>query len=166
MQINIVSVSQEDRGKYQMLEVIYKSDGKVSNKKLMSFNYPEVFQTLKKAKPNDSFEVKTAKNDKNFWDWISITEAGAAAPSNSGGNQVVNASPRSTYETPEERAFRQVLIVRQSSVSNAIEHLKLNTKKIPTVEEVIQVAKQFEDYVYSRTSSNAAGLNELVDDVI
>ena len=56
-------------------------------------------------------------------------------------------SPKSTYETPEERAKRQVLIVRQSSLSSAIELLKTD-KKSPTVPEVLQVAKQFEAYVF------------------
>lgn len=53
-------------------------------------------------------------------------------------------SPKSTYETPEERAKKQVYIVRQSSITNAIA-LKGNKA---SVEEIINVAKQFETFVF------------------
>jgi hypothetical protein len=57
-----------------------------------------------------------------------------------------NPSPKSTYETPEERAARQVLIVRQSSISSAVEFAVAHKVKDP--QEVIAIAKQFEDYVF------------------
>lgn len=152
MNVEVLSVSVEDKGKYKMAEVAYKgSDGKVTSKKLMSFNYPDVFKAFIDAKQGNTFSVEMQKNEKGYWDWVSAS-AGAAtsksAPSVSG-----NPSPKSTYETAEERANRQVLIVRQSSLSNAIEFLGLNTKKVPAVQEVVEVAKFFEDYVFGKTSS-------------
>ena len=168
MRIDIIAVAVEDRGKYKMAEVTYKSDGKTSAKKIMSFGAAaEVFKVLSNAQPGQTFDVTSQKNDKGYWDWVSISQGGVAqASSNSGGSSsVANPAPRSNYETPEERAQRQVLIVRQSSLSSAIEHLKANTKKVPTIEEVISVARQFEDYVFGRVVNQAAGIPELTDDL-
>jgi len=150
--VEVLSVSVEDKGKYKMAEVAYKGqDGKVTSKKLMSFNYPEVFKTFADAKQGNVFSVEMVKNDKGYWDWISAVVGGQQsskpAPSSTG-----NASPKSTYETAEERANRQVLIVRQSSLSNAVEFLGLNTKKIPSAQEVVEVASFFESYVFGKTS--------------
>jgi len=149
MNVEVLSVSVEDKGKYKMAEVAYKGgDGKVTSKKLMSFNHPEVFKTFADAKQGNVFTVESEKNDKGYWDWISASIGGAmqkSAPSVSG-----NPSPKSTYETADERANRQVLIVRQSSLSNAVEFLGLNNKKIPSVQEVVEVAKYFESYVFGK----------------
>lgn len=159
--VEVLSVSVEDKGKYRMCEVAYKgNDGKITSKKLMSFNYPEVFNSFANAKQGNVFSVEMVKNDKGYWDWTTATTGGAMskpAPASIG-----NASPKSTYETAEERANRQVLIVRQSSLSNAVEFLGLNTKKIPTAQEVVEVASFFESYVFGKTSKPEA-VDEFVD---
>lgn len=167
MQVEVLSVSVEDKGKYKMAEVAYKGgDGKVTSKKLMSFNHPEVFKTFADAKQGNVFSVEMVKNDKGYWDWISAS-AGQAAGAKTAPTSTGNASPKSTYETAEERANRQVLIVRQSSLSNAIEFLGLNTKKVPSVQEVVEVATFFENYVFGKTSSPSADVMEdLESDII
>jgi hypothetical protein len=165
MQVEVLSVSVEEKGKYKMAEVAYKGgDGKVTSKKLMSFNHPEVFKTFADAKQGAVFQVESQKNDKGYWDWISASIGGAVAKASP---TTGNASPKSTYETAEERANRQVLIVRQSSLSNAVEFLGLNTKKIPSVQEVVEVATFFENYVFGKTSSPSADVMEdLESDII
>jgi len=150
MNVEVLSVSVEDKGKYKMAEVAYKgNDGKVTSKKLMSFTRPDVFNTFASAKQGNVFSVESEKNEKGYWDWVSVTTGGAAtkAAPTSG-----NATPKSTYETAEERANRQVLIVRQSSLSSAIGALGLNTKKVPTIQEIVEVATFFENYVFGKTS--------------
>ncbi len=166
MQITVVNVSVEDKGKYKMAEVFYKDgSGKASSKKLMSFGAGEpAFKVLSQAQAGTSFEVTAQKNDKGYWDWVAVAPAGQAAPASAGGSGG-NPSPRSTYETAEERAARQLLIVRQSSVSNAIEYYGLNSKKTPSVEEVLLVARQFEDFVFGKNSEKAAGITDLADDI-
>jgi hypothetical protein len=164
MQIEVLSTSVEDKGKYKQLEVAYKGgDGKVSSKKIMSFAAPDVFKLLSSSKQGDAFDVTTVKNDKGYWDWTTVT------PGTGSGGAVKAAgspAPRSTYETPEERANRQVLIVRQSSVSSAIEFYKLNSKKQPSIDEVISVAKSFEDYVFGKKSSPTMdSITEMEDDI-
>lgn len=165
MQVEVLSVSVEDKGKYKMAEVAYKGgDGKVTSKKLMSFNHPDVFKIFADAKQGNVFQVESQKNDKGYWDWISASIGGAVAKATPTAG---NASPKSTYETAEERANRQVLIVRQSSLSNAVEFLGLNTKKVPSVQEVVEVATFFENYVFGKTSSPSADVMEdLESDII
>jgi hypothetical protein len=54
-----------------------------------------------------------------------------------------------SWETPEERALKQVYIVRQSSIANAIALLAVEGPGItPDVEWVIATAKTFENYVF------------------
>jgi len=164
MQIELVSVSVEDKGKYSMALVAYRENGQLKEKKLMSFGGGAgAFKVLTKASQGQVYTITTVKNDKGYWDWTEAT-LGTAAPAQ-GGGQVATASPKSTYETAEERANRQVLIVRQSNISSAIEFLKLNPKKTPTTAEVLEVAKQFEAYVFGRKEESAGGLAELEDDV-
>ena len=56
-------------------------------------------------------------------------------------------SPKSTYETPEERAARQRLIVRQSCLSNAVETLKVDKKGVdPT--EALKLAERYVGWVF------------------
>lgn len=166
MQIEVLSTSVEDKGKYKQLEVAYKGgDGKVSSKKIMSFAAPDVFKVLANSKQGDFFDVTTVKNDKGYWDWTSATNGSASGFVKAATTS--SPTPRSTYETAEERAARQVLIVRQSSVSNAIEFYKLNAKKQPSTQEIVEVAKFFEDYVFGKntTPKSDGGLSEMTDDI-
>lgn len=149
MRIEIVDVKTENKGKWRVASVTYKSDtGRVDAKNVMSFTFKDVFNTLSEAKHGDVFDVTTIKNDKGYWDWTEITAAGkntGAASATAGVAKAV----RSSYETPEERAKRQVYIVRQSSISAAVELAALNKAKGPVTEaDIINSAKQFEGYVF------------------
>ena len=147
--VKVLGVEEENKGKYQMLTVSYKdvNQGKVAEKKLISFNAKDVYAAFKNANAGDQFDVEIQKNDKGYWDWISIGKPGAAPSVASGATKTTgNAAPKSSYETAEERAARQVMIVRQSSLSTAATVLKTD-KKQPTGDEVIALAKEFEAYV-------------------
>ena len=165
MIVNVLTTSTEDKGKYKMMEVVYKSaDGKAATKKLMSFTFPDVFKFFTSVKAGDAVNVTTVKNDKGFWDWT--------AASNSSGEESVskpaagNATPRSTYETADERAARQVLIVRQSTLSNALEYYKLAGKKAPSIQEIMEVANTFENHVFGRKDKpKDIDITELEDDI-
>jgi hypothetical protein len=94
---------------------------------------------------------------------VSAVKAGAvltpvpAQPANRGlstGSVSSIVSPKSTYETPEERAKKQIYIVRQSSIGSAIDMLSVGSKSPPKVDEVIAVAKQFEEYVFNMFPSS------------
>lgn len=147
MQIEILDVKVENKGKYNVANVSFKrDDGKVDGKNIMSFTYKEVFKTLSQAKLGDRFNVKAEKNDKGYWDWVEVEAAGKNTnPSSTESRTTV----RSNFETPEERARRQVYIVRQSSLSAAIELAGLNKAKSPiTEEDIIASARKLEAYVF------------------
>ena len=147
-----------EKGSYQSLVVTYKNlaDGKPDSKKMLSFDKDSkaAFKALTGAKDGDIFDVVSEKVG-DYWKWKSASMAGksngvANAPTTGGYKGTT--SPKSTYETPEERAKRQVYIVRQSSIANAIDTLKTD-KKVPTVAEVIDVARQYEAFVFGNDST-------------
>jgi hypothetical protein len=161
--IKVLSVSEENKGKYNQLTVAYKDigQGKVAEKKLMSFLNKEVYATIKEGEGKE-FEVSMQKNDKGYWDWISIGAPGTVAPATAAKTGGGNAAPKSSYETAEERAKRQVMIVRQSSLSTAADVLK-SEKKPPTGADVIALAKEFEAYVLDLNEAKAAPTKSLAD---
>lgn len=169
MQIRITFINgdvtpQPAKGKgkpYNMLEVTYKDDnGQTKTKKLMSFSNPAVFSTLKDASKGDVFDIEMEKNGE-YWNWTSVTSVDgsvASAPSSGAGFQkaATTAPPgRSNFETPEERALRQRLIVRQSSLAQAIEWTKLcqevsGEPGLLNHETMLVLAEQFYDWVYKK----------------
>jgi len=174
MNITILSVDIKTvptaKGSYQTADVAYKNNsfqGKVEGKKVMSFGATkDSFSILALAQPGESYEVTIVKNDKGYNDWVSMAkaEAGANSPAVSApaGGKAPAATPRSTYETPEERAQRQVLIVRQSSLSAAVNLLLAGAKTPPPVENVLALAKQFEDFVFGKQALGP--ISEMSDD--
>ena len=161
MIIQIIAVEQgtakSKAGKdYQFLEVAYKNKSfqdKVESKKHNQFGDKTVFNTLKDAQTGEVYTINRVKEGE-YWQWIGIT-SGTVSSGDSAGNQSSNGSaksagnpvPKSNYETAEERAKRQVYIIRQSSISSAIETLKTD-KKSPSVQEVLEVAKKYEQFVF------------------
>lgn len=116
------------------------------------------------AQPGDTFEIEVKKNDRGYNDWVSAVKGGAPTASNvntsprttpTASPSGATAAPRSNYETPEERAKKQVYIVRQSSISNAVDLLSVGQKSTPDVDKVLEVAKRFEDYVFGAQVSDA-----------
>jgi len=151
MQIQIVSVSKPEwkekagsKAKWQEITLTYVSGGKTSAKKILSFS--PVFTAMKEAEGGDQFDIEMVKEG-DFWNWMKATKVDtAAAPfAVDAPKQVTRPS---TYETAEERAKKQVYIIRQSSLANAISLLAANGGKKNTVEEVIVTAQQLADFVF------------------
>ena len=138
----------------QQLEVAYKNNtfgGKVESKKLFGFgaNKP-AFEALTGAAQGSSFDITVSKNDAGYNDWTSCKPAGATAPATPSSTGQVNEAKvqvKSTYETPEERAKKQVYIIRQSSISSAISALGVGAKSAPTSDAVLQLADVFFQWV-------------------
>jgi len=156
-----VGTAKSKAGKdYEFVEVTYKNKSfqdKVESKKHNQYGDKNVFNALKEAKNGDVFTILRNKDDAGFWQWIGIESGANSAPSAAAPsanraapaatNSAPTAAPRSNFETPEERAKRQIFIVRQSSIGHAVELLKTE-KKVPSVDEVLDVAKRFEIYVF------------------
>jgi hypothetical protein len=151
VQIEIVAVGVENKGKYRVASVTYKNteSGKVDAKKVMSFTYPDAFKTLSESKQGDVFDVTAQKNDKGYWDWIQVAPAGknTGAEATKQGYAKATSTSRD-FETSEERAKKQVYIVRQSSISAAVELAKLNQSDGASPDDIIRMAKEFEAYVF------------------
>jgi len=159
MQIEVIKVDVESKGKYKVATVSFKGpEGKVEQKNLISFgDSKEAYDKFVEATQGDLFEVTptqiAGKDGKEYWHWKNPTVVGKAGVSQPGASRVaLTVSPRSTYETPEERAKKQVYIVRQSSIGAAIELLALAKTTKATVEAVLDVAQQFEDYVFGNNA--------------
>lgn len=81
-------------------------------------------------------------------------------------------SPRSNYETPEERAQRQVYIIRQSSLATAVNFYNHDgfKKAAPDPETIIAIAKEFENYVmgneFPQEEKDFTGLEDDVDGIV
>ena len=147
MKVNIqeVTVSTVNQGKknYQIAEVVYTSDrGENKNKKIMSFGNPAVFAVLSKQ-PRGWHNVET--EGAPYYNWSSIEAANDAAPA----ADVVKSGTvsKSTYETAEERKIKQLYIIKQSSISNAIEFMSKQGGEFD-VNDVLGVAQKFVDYIY------------------
>jgi len=173
MFIEIVDVVREEKpssngkGTYGALTVTYRSNGKIAEKKLMSFANPTVFKYFEKAVKGDTVDVTSVKNEKTgYWDWTGIGtgEAQVATPSSANTSATTRVTG-SNYETKEERAVKQRYIVRQSSVANAISALAISAKSTPKSGEIITLAKQFEEYVFSIPSALDMLVNELESDI-
>lgn len=165
MNITIVNVDVTTPAgkKYNQAEVIFKNEsGQVQNKKLFSFNNPSVFAALKDAKSGDQFSITQVKNDKGYWDWTAASSgasapASQAAPATAAPSRQVN----SNYETKEERAFRQRLIVRQSSLSSAVACLSPGAKSSLDPDAVLALAERFNEWVFKEPDLFFEGPNDL-----
>lgn len=150
--INGVDVSKDPKG-YMRAEVKFTREGKDETRKILSFASPAVFASLTAFKtfPVD-VNVRMEKNEKtNYWDWKEIEIQPKMEQNETAQATTRGVTYKSTYETPEERARKQVYIIRQSSVSTAVELAKAQAPKGTTksVEEVILEAKVIEKYVFS-----------------
>ena len=148
--------------KYKVCELGYKTeDGKVKGMKIFGFgDYKEVFDVAAKATNGDVLEANFRQNDKGFWEFNELTNTGermaetaeTKASGKSTTGAMMGASARGNWETSDERAARQVMIVRQSSLSNAIAMVAANNPKGAGVQAdvVIGIAKVFEEYVLDK----------------
>lgn len=159
LKIRVIDVSEpESKGtgnrRYQQIQLTYRSlnDDKVGSKNLLSFSFPEVYKALSQSKKDDQFDVTLEKNDKGFWDWCGLGESGSDVSEPQASNAVEKSAKavsypasKSTYETPEERAVKQRLIVRQSSLAQAI--ILLGGSKADK-NAVFILADEFVDWIY------------------
>ncbi len=160
MQIELVKVGEVvNDGKYAKMDVFYIREGKAANRKLVSIGKTkDVMQELTNFKAGDIVDVDLEKvadpkdATKSFYNWVGIKlgEKQEAAT-------VAKAAyvAKSTYETPEERARKQVYIVRQSSLANAIEFLGPRSSKV-TKEDVFALAEEFSGFVFQTYTPEAA----------
>lgn len=156
MQIELLEVGRASKkDKYFILPIKYKDlgNGKEFDRKIYSFN-SDAYKVLKGASVGDIYSVDLKKDDNGYWQWENVEkdDVVADAPKKSTTEAKVG-TVRSTYETPEERAKRQLYITRQWAVNAAIEFLKMGeVTQSASLEGVLDVAKKLEAHV-QRVSS-------------
>lgn len=156
-------------GNYNFVDINYKrlDNGKVEGKRVVDFSNKDVFNFAKQIQAEQEYQVTVDKDAKGYWQWVGIGLPGAVVEDNSSTKETTytprsasgpaskpsNSTPvRSTYETPEERAIRQRLIVAQSSVSNAIEMTKAGTD----IDHILDTADTIFRYVIAKGSPDVA----------
>lgn len=148
-EVNVEFVKNGKNG-YEVANVNYLYKGDAKTTKIMSFSNPQVFKDVQKY-VNKTVNVETTQNGK-YTNWAKIELVDDSSNANSpvaSGSKPGSTPVRSTYETPEERAQRQLMIVRQSSISNALTYLhQTQPAGEYGVNEVIDIAQDFVDFVY------------------
>ena len=147
---------------YQQLEVTYKNltFNKVESKKLMPFGENKgAFDALVNSKAGEVYEITVVKNAQGYNDWPTVVQA---APDNEAATSLPAASKggttfpvKSTYETPEERAKKQVYIIKQSSINAAVASLSPGAKSALSFDAVTNLAEQYTKWVLSDAFSEA-----------
>lgn len=182
IQLEIISVGAPQtiptkNGKsYQAIEVAYKKDGKIEGKKIMSFTNPAVFKAVQGFSQGDFITVTTEKNEAGYWQWEGVSKGDAtAAPTATPQSAAATGggttkSTGTSWETKEERAAKQIMIVRQSSISSAVALANATGDKKSSADSIIRVAQEFEAYVMdtsppAATKSAMDEMLEMEDDV-
>jgi len=164
MKIRVIKTEVTDKGKFKLNKVTYRNleTGKTLSANLPSFKSPEVFEVFTKAVADSTWDVKVEK-DGDFWVWTKAEElkdvpAEVASPAPTGRK---GTSTDRDWETAQERAVRQILIVRQSSIDRAMEFGE--QKDLDTV---FVLASKIEDWVlrgFQKQLSEKAGEDTPLD---
>lgn len=139
------------RSVYSIANVVYTFKGQQKEQKLFSFSNPQVFKDVQTYKGQE-VSVEVAKNDKGYDQWAKISPAGAASASPA---PVTGKVAGSNYETADERKQRQLLIVKQSSITNAIATLSPGAKGALDASLVLALAQKYVDFVYGNDVDEA-----------
>ena len=164
------NVKKKDGGTYKGWELIYKStDGETRTiaKPATSLTYNAALKkSLGDLKQGDEFTLEQEKNAAGFYDIKSIVkgfsevslQANAAQGAPNGGQKSPQAV--SNYETRDERNARQRLIVRQSSLAQAVD--VLTAAKIYDTVVIKGLAEDFTDWVFEK---GMVGLQNMESDI-
>ena len=159
---------------YRLVEVAYKNNtfGKLEEVKINQYN--ALFQKAAELKVGTSYDVTKEKDASGYFQWTTIFETSPAIGSTVVSpalnvqvkhGAVASTPVRSTYETPEERAKKQVYIVKQSSISAAIALLTTGAKSPPSTELIISEAQKFVDFVFEEKPLSLGQMAEMPNDL-
>lgn len=146
-----LDITKQPKG-YYVAEVAYKTDdGKTKGMKVLDFVQKDIFAVLKDGvKPGDVLDADFEKNAKGFWQFAQLVKSGVSVDFSKPATQSTSTSTgasKGNWETSEERAARQVMIVRQSSLAQAVNFSELIGNKKADLEDIIAIARVFESYV-------------------
>ena len=183
MIISVIQVGDEQtiktaRGGYKQFDIAYRANGKVEGKVFRDFVYPEVYKTARSLQIGDvatvSLDKEAGKDGKEYWQWTSLRIGAPVEGAAIGGGaataskDVSSGSPAhgivgkpvgrvtgSNYETPEERAARQINIVRQSCIGYALKFFEQTQADISR-DDVIELAEWLKTFVFDGLPTKVA----------
>lgn len=131
---------------WQEFTIEYTGKNGQQTRTMRSFE-KDAFKAISAANVGATIEVTVVKEG-DYWKWKDAKVVGNASANDKAQEGAARSSKAKVgdWETAEERAAKQVYIVRQSSVASAINLLGVGAK----VEDVLDVAKQFEAYVFDK----------------
>jgi hypothetical protein len=146
--INSVNVENVVKGKarYNKATVGYTYNGEARTQNIMDFANPSIFKQVQGLVAGDEIDVTLTKNAQGYSEWASIATAGSAPSGSPAPASTTTRVTGSNYETAEERAKKQVYIIKQSSISNAIALLSAQGTGFSEA-NVIDAAQFFTDWV-------------------
>lgn len=171
--INVIAVDKatatSKAGKpYQLVEVSYKNQtsGKVESTKINQ--YSDLFSKAAGMQVGDNYEI-TKEKVGEFWNWTAVVQLAPGSPataSTATSNSGTASAPRtSTYETPEERAKKQVYIIKQSSLAQAIASLSVGAKVPPSRTTILEEAQAYVDWVMGEKKTSVLDMPSDFDDI-
>ena len=142
-----VEWSGEGRKRWGKAAVVHEKNGKEFTQNVVSFKNPEVFKKVQEL-IGQTVEVESVKEG-DFWNWKNVSTAVSAGTTGSASSPApATRVTGSNYETKEERAKRQVLIVKQSSLSAAVAILTPGAKAALDPQAVMDLAQKLTDWVF------------------
>ena len=143
------------KNRWSVATVNYTYNGEARTQKMMSFANPEVFKQVQELPEGTEIDVTVTKNDQGYNQWAKLVvmdkNAPAQAPAAPTGGKVLG----SQYETRDERNARQLMIVKQSSLSNALKYYELSKPEFVSMEDILDTAQRFTEWVYDLDASFA-----------
>lgn len=126
MQIYFNGYSEEHvkKGKadYHKMSVSYSYQGQSKTQTIVSFSNPAVYAAIKTFNQGDSLEVEIGEVG-GYKVWTSIKKSEGTGGTVMEGNSTKSSTQppaRSNYETADERAKKQVYIIKQSAIAQAV----------------------------------------------
>jgi hypothetical protein len=126
------------------MTVVYQDDrGTTKTKNVMSFSNPAVYDAVQKLNQGDRIEVAYVEGD-NYYNWASIKPVSGQVTGEAAVEQLKSQSTpvKSNWESAEERAKKQVYIIKQSCLAQAVAH-----SPKASIDDVLKTAQIFVDWV-------------------
>jgi hypothetical protein len=162
---------------YRLVEIAYKNHSWQDKLEEAKINqYSSVFSKVAEMQAGQTYNVTKEKDASGYYQWLSVERASGTPPvadsftppvqGKAIGALASTGNPvRSTYETPEERARKQVLIVKQSSLKEAREFHSVGAKAPPALSEVLATAQKMTDWVFEEKPITIGDMVELPNDI-
>lgn len=143
MQVRILETPEiTSKGKYNELWVKYNQDGKDKKDRVVSFgDSKDAYQALVSAQPGEAWELKKKQNGE-YWNIIGASRLDGASSAAMAASPAP-ATSRGNWESAEERAKKQVYIIRQSCLAQAVASLGSGLN----ASEYMNRASEFEKFV-------------------